>query len=377
MVRNDHHYRMKCKSKSEEEEDDEEIGVFGAEKYFKGEIEDARKIHQQDDKFDQSFPAKLRGDETSMHTPSVRSNASCNSRSELLPRAKQSPGKIENETKTKTKTLLARFGCNCLSKKSTQVNEKRFPHAKEISKPQMKKILDFDDKNGQLSSKLAETKTRNNHFSFPVLNSNDMNSNPNSSSNSKSGNLAGKFRGDNNNNNNNNGGRLSIGKKLSLLNDWDMDIPKGDGMYISSSRTYNKDVDSDSSSDLFEIESFSPTGDSSYLGHRKSESNCYAPSEVSVDWSVVTASAADFSVVSDHEDGRTSVGSWRNSVGKAWVTDKKDEQKKRPGILSGCASHKAVRVAGDEYKVSGGEAGGRRRLSDSVAVGGMFRGGII
>ncbi|KAI3817396.1 hypothetical protein L1987_11186 [Smallanthus sonchifolius] len=396
MVRkltNDHHYHMKSKS----EEDDEEIGVFGAEKYFKGEIEEggnnndhrfidstsdtARKMHQQDDKseeFDQSFPAKLRGDETSMHTPSVRSNASCNSRSGLLPRAKQSPGKIENEskTKTKTKTLLARFGCNCLNKKSTQINEKRFLHAKEMSKPHLK-ISDFDQKNGQFSSKLAETKTRKNHFTFPVLNSNDLNSNSNSSSNSKSGNLAGKIRGDNNNNNNNNGGRLSIGKKLSLLNDWDMDIPTGDGMYISSSRTYNKDVDSDSSSDLFEIESFSPTGDSSYLGHRKSESNCYAPSEVSVDWSVVTASAADFSVVSDQEDGRTGGGGWRNSGGKARVTDKKDEQKKRPGILSGCANHKAVRVAGDEYKVSGGGAGGRRRLSDSVAVGGMFRGGII
>ncbi|XP_024989730.1 protein PHYTOCHROME KINASE SUBSTRATE 1-like [Cynara cardunculus var. scolymus] len=378
----DHHHYPNPKKSEEEEEDDEEISVFGAEKYFKGEIEDgdgknnrrfldtsnsAIKIHHQDqriEEFDHSFPVKQRTDQISMHTPSVRSNASLNSRSGLLPHTKQAPGKIEKESKTKI--LLSRFGCNCINKKSTQISEKRFIQTKEISKPPHPKILDFDQRTDPLSSKSAEKNTRNDYFSFPVLNANDTNSISNS--NSKSENLAGKVHIDNN------GGRLSLGRKLSLLNDWDVDIPTEDDMCIPSRLMYNNDIDSDSSSDLFEIESFSTTGNSSFLAHRTSESNCYAPSEVSIDWSIVTASAADFSVVSDYEEMRTGGGGWRNSGGKVQGMDHKDEQKKRPGILSGCTNQKAVRVAGDECKVSGGGAGGRRRSPESMAVGSMFRG---
>lgn len=377
-IPSDHHHPNRKKS----EEEDEEIGVFGAEKYFKGEIEDGdgkndrrfldrgnstSKMHQQDQRIEEfyhSFPEQQRTDQISMHTPSVRSNASLNSRSGLLPRTKQGPGKIEKGSKTRI--LLSTFGCNCIDKKSTQISEKRFIQAKEISKPHPR-MFDFDQTTDDVlsSSKSAEKNTRNDYFSFPVLNANDTNSI--SSLNSKSGNLAGKVQGDNN------GGRLCLGRKLTLLNDWEVDIPTEDEMCIPSSGMYNKDVDSDSSSDLFEIESFSTTGNSSFLAHRTSESNCYAPSEVSIDWSVVTASAADFSVASDYEEVRTGGGGWRNSGRK----DHKDEQKKRPGILSGCTNHKAVRVAGDEYKVSGGGGpGGRRRLSESMVVGtrSMLRG---
>ncbi|XP_023747851.1 protein PHYTOCHROME KINASE SUBSTRATE 2 [Lactuca sativa] len=364
----DQNYPLRKKS------EDEEIGVFGAEKYFKGEIEDvdnkndrrfidsalantASKMYHEEEKIeelDHGMSGKERPDRINMHTPSVRSNVSCNSRSGLLPRTMQTPGKSEKGSKTRI--FLSRFGCNCIDKKSTQISEKRFIHSKEIS----------NKKTDSSSSKLSEKSTRNDYFSFPVLNSNDYNSN--SSSNSKSGNLAGKIHGDNN------GGRLSLGRKISLLNDWDVDIPTEDEMYIPSRVKYNHDVDSDSSSDLFEIESFSTTGNSSFLPHRASESDCYAPSEVSIQWSVVTASAADFSVASDYEEVRTGVGGWRNSGRKSQVTDHihKDEQKKRPGILSGCTDHKAVRVAGGEYKVSGG--GGRRRSADCMAVGSMFRG---
>ncbi|KAI3696403.1 hypothetical protein L1987_79417 [Smallanthus sonchifolius] len=357
---NNHHYR------NGSEEDEEEIGVFGAEKYFKGEIEDVEKRNNQRiveniEDVHQSFHVKVRSGEANMHTPSVRSNVSCNSRVRLLPRPKQAHGAIERGGKTRT--FLANFGCDCMNKKSTQISEKNLIQGKQVLKPHAR-MLDFDQ---CIQNQTAERKTRNDYFSFPVLNSNDLNSNssPNSNSNSKSGNLAGKVVGDNN------GTRLSLGRKLSLLNDWDVDIPTEDEMYFPSSGMYNHDVDSDSSSDLFEIESFSTTGNNSFIAARKSESNCYEPSEVSVDWSVVTASAADFSVVSDYEEVRTGGGGWRISGGN------EEEQKKRSGILSGCTSHRAVRVAGDEYKVSGGGAGGRRRLSESMAVGSLFRGGMI
>ncbi|KAL4574211.1 hypothetical protein LXL04_021037 [Taraxacum kok-saghyz] len=362
----DHKHPLRKKS------EDEEIGVFGAEKYFTEEIEDGdnkngrRFLHTTNlgsmmyqktetiEELNRCISAKQTTDDLNMHTPSVRSNVSCNSRSGLLPRMMQAPGKSQKGSKSKL--FLARFGCNCIDKKSTQINEKKFIQAKGIS----------NKKTDLLSSKLAEKNTRNDYFSFPVLNSNEHS--PNWSSNSKSGNLAGKIQGDKN------VGRFSLGKKLTLLNDWDVEIPTEDEMYIPSNGMYNDDVDSDSSSDLFEIESFSTTGNSSFLPHRASESDCYAPSEVSIQWSVVTASAADFSVASDNEEVRTGVGGWRNPGRKDEVTDHNDEQKKRPGILYGCTDHKAVRVSGGEYKVGKGGPRGRRRSADCMAVGSMFRG---
>ncbi|KAI3816686.1 hypothetical protein L1987_16389 [Smallanthus sonchifolius] len=303
---NNHRYRKKS------EEDEEELGVFGAEKYFKGEIEDVEKKNNQRivehiEEFHQSFHVKLRTDQANMHTPSVRSNVSCNSR---LPRPKQAPGVIERGGRTRT--FLANFGCNCMNKKSTQISEKKLIQGKQVLKPHAR-MIDFD--------RCIQNQT-----------------------------AAGKVVGDNN------GSRLSLGRKLSLLNDWDVDTPTEDEMYIPSSGIYNHDVDSDSSSDLFEIESFSTTGNNSFIAPRKSESNCYAPSEVSVDWSVVTASAADY------EEVRTGGGGWRISGGSKTI--------KRNGLVYSP-------VAGDEYKVSGGGAGGRRRLSESMAVGSMFRGGMI
>ncbi|KAJ0677634.1 putative protein PHYTOCHROME KINASE SUBSTRATE [Helianthus annuus] len=389
MIRNLTDQVSHVKNKQEKDKDDEELGVFGAEKYFKGEIEDVEskndqqfvdkydtrtKIHQQKvtvEQFDPNFAVKLKTDLTkltSTHTPSVQSNVSYNSNTGLLPRAKSSKGRIERGSKTKT--FLATFGCNCIDKKSTQISEKR------ISKPHTR-MCDFDPKASPLSSKskLTERTVRNDYFTFPVLNSTDPNSNNSDLTNLKYGNLAGKVE------DGNNGGRLSLGRKLSLLNNWEVDISTEDEMYVPASGMYNHhDVDSDSSSDLFEIESFSTTCDNSFVAPRTS--NGYAPSEVSVDWSVVTASAADFSVVSDYEEMRTG-GGWRVSGGNGRGMVNRDEQKKRPGILSGCTNYKAVRVAGDGYKVGGGGvgggggAGGRRRLSDSIAVGSMFRGGII
>ncbi|KAM0020102.1 putative protein PHYTOCHROME KINASE SUBSTRATE [Helianthus debilis subsp. tardiflorus] len=385
MIRNLTDQASHVKNKQEKDKDDEELGVFGAEKYFKGEIEDVEskndqqfvdkydtqtKIHQQKviaEQFDPNFAVKLKADHTkltSTHTPSVQSNVSYNSNTGLLPRANLSKGRIERGSKTKT--FLATFGCNCIDKKSTQISEKR------ISKPHTR-LCDFDPKASSLpsKSKLTERTARNDYFTFPVLNSTDLNSNNSDRSNLKYGNLAGKGE------DGNNGGHLSLGRKLSLLNNWDVDISTEDEMYIPASGMYNHhDVDSDSSSDLFEIESFSTTCDNSFVAPRTS--NGYAPSEVSVDWSVVTASAADFSVVSDYEEMRTG-GGWRVSGGNGRGMVNRDEQTKRPGILSGCTNYKAVRVAGDGYKVGGGGGGlgGRRRLSESIAVGSMFRGGII
>lgn len=91
------------------------------------------------------------------------------------------------------------------------------------------------------------------------------------------------------------------------------------------------DLGSESSSDLFEIESIS------FKSHPFFPTTGYEPSEASIDWSVVTASAANVSVASESND-------YGPRVGKA-------PRQHRPGLLLGCASEKAVNVSADAYKV--------------------------
>ncbi|XP_076952360.1 protein PHYTOCHROME KINASE SUBSTRATE 1-like, partial [Bidens hawaiensis] len=158
------------------EEFDEEIGVFGAEKYFKGEIEDGcnkndlrfvnsiniinktKNLQQEDVKVDEFDQKSMQN----KHTPSVRSNASCDSRSSLLPRN----GSI-------ARTFLGRFGCDCMNKKSTRIDEKMFVYSKtgqsNIRTPSVRSNASDNTrvKTEKLSSKVAETKTRNDYFSFP------------------------------------------------------------------------------------------------------------------------------------------------------------------------------------------------------------------
>lgn len=107
---------------------------------------------------------------------------------------------------------------------------------------------------------------------------------------------------------------------------------------LSWNQTNNEDeVNSDCSSDLFEIESFTKTAANAFL---QSPSACYAPSEASVEWSVATASALDF----DFDDRRPSSSSPAGVVNKLEV---EVVQKRRSNGLLGCKSDKAVEVAED------------------------------
>ncbi|KAL0285663.1 UNVERIFIED_CONTAM: protein PHYTOCHROME KINASE SUBSTRATE 3 [Sesamum angustifolium] len=127
-------------------------------------------------------------------------------------------------------------------------------------------------------------------------------------------------------------------RKLSMLT-WDA-IPKGQNLTTSTvgSGTICDDMASDASSDLFEIENIS----GSIITVR--------PSEASIQWSVVTASAADYSsVLSDYND-ETSVSVMGDKTSRIHATvarnrGGKEAQKSRPGGLLGCKSHKAVDVA--------------------------------
>ncbi|KAJ0988557.1 hypothetical protein J5N97_006913 [Dioscorea zingiberensis] len=80
-----------------------------------------------------------------------------------------------------------------------------------------------------------------------------------------------------------------------------------------------EDLRSETSSDLFEIESLSITGNPLF----RPEMNAYAPSEASIEWSVTTASADE---------------------------PKRPSRSSKPSMLLGCASNKSVDATTENYK---------------------------
>jgi hypothetical protein len=103
---------------------------------------------------------------------------------------------------------------------------------------------------------------------------------------------------------------------------------------VSGGRGAGRDDDNDSgsesSSDLFEIKSLMID-------------DCpYEPSEASIQWSVVTASAVDMSAPSERGGGRA--GAQGSSRGRGPVTMRRNRE--RPvGLLTGCVSRRAVNVS--------------------------------
>ncbi|KAF5734147.1 phytochrome kinase substrate-related family protein [Tripterygium wilfordii] len=89
-------------------------------------------------------------------------------------------------------------------------------------------------------------------------------------------------------------------RKLSMLT-WDA-IPKSQNVTTSSASSHiYADIESEGSSDLFEIDNLSVSRKPPYdLSFTTSTMTPYSPSEKSVEWSVATASATDFSAVSDY-----------------------------------------------------------------------------
>lgn len=136
-------------------------------------------------------------------------------------------------------------------------------------------------------------------------------------------------------------------RKLSMLT-WDaIPIPKGRNQNHPPTSTTGSaticDAASDASSDLFEIEDVSGTIYPLLEAPDDGASTCmspatslYAPSEASIQWSVVTASAADFST--DFNDDSVSA-----KVVKTRTAN--HVHKSRPSGLLGCKSIKAVEVA--------------------------------
>ncbi|KAG6410286.1 hypothetical protein SASPL_128342 [Salvia splendens] len=268
-----------------------EISVFGADRYFNMKLEyqtAATKTH----------PRRP-------PTPSLCSESSapttCHSQTTLLPSNQSSKHK-----KTSSR-IFTGFGCRtpCFGNKSVQIDEIKDRHQNHP----IKMIQDIEES----------------RKSIEVFGSRKI-------KDAKGSEVA-----------------TNMERKLSMLT-WDA-IPKGGNKNLPTSTTGSTsevgDVASVASSDLFEIEEVSGSIYPLMRGaDNDDEPSCmmspatslYAPSEASIQWSVVTASAADFSALSEFNDDSVSA-----KVVKTRVVGQ--VQKSRPAGLLGCKSIEAVDVA--------------------------------
>lgn len=372
-------------------EEEEEIGVFGAEKYFNGVMDEessksssstcsSRKyhVHQQKVNLDHM---KLKIHQPG--TPSVRSESSWNSQSALLRSGSRNPNRTNKASnKAQMKSFFASLGCKCscsdknsVDVKEEHVGEISFKHNagdvgggggggaaanSGITTPHIKQSLDLV---GEALVKIKQTPeswvkeeilmnkekldkpgtglSRENCFTFPASKPGVVSNLPikmptfeeiEEEKLRKSIEVFGSPVMEKRKK------ALGLEKRLKMLS-WDVEFPAA-----------NAESDSDASSDLFEIESL--TGKNNpFLARQASDgcatpTTCYAPSEVSIDWSVATASAADFSsAMSDCEDLVRSSPTKTSRMNKDMVPIRH-----RSAVLLGCKSQKAVKVAANAHR---------------------------
>ncbi|CAH8383420.1 unnamed protein product [Eruca vesicaria subsp. sativa] len=287
--------------------EDAEIGVFGAEKYFNGDMDSDKSssvLSLTNPEAERFVDDLKQSEKKSTGAPSVRSESSWNSQSMLLQNKsvnscngslqekKPNSGQIQKVNNSK-KSFLSNLGCKCVCSDGISV--------------------DVDDKNlVKRSSDLIKIQKQEELVQRKSL---------------------------------------EVAQKKLTLPQWE-------------SRTEveedTKSEGSDTSSDLFEIDNLTgkpkpflerQVNDSiSRQGSDSISSTCYAPSEVSIEWSIVTASAADFSVMS--ECATSPFGRNRFLQIPPRIPTRTSPQRLKPnssgsgGFLS-CKSHKSVMVYGD------------------------------
>ncbi|XP_007037317.2 PREDICTED: protein PHYTOCHROME KINASE SUBSTRATE 1 [Theobroma cacao] len=358
-----------------------EISVFRAEKYFNMKLDDdSPKL---DDKYANKRWLQMEN-QVDLHqmtprrwpgTPSVSSEASWNSQTALL-RSFMRNRSENKQKKVDGRSFFSNLSCtgSCSDGKSVYVNQ-NLDHGRVHGKEKRKEPIQInhrytnmarrklpqakfqvkDEFDSQSFDKMSVGSNREVYFGPPVLKPGLHNvtvktqlDDPRKSlevfgsSAVKKGDIA-----------------KNLERKLSMLT-WDA-IPNAPTISsISRSSQACDDIESDASSDLFEIDNISGSGQALFTRQESDGmSSCmtpYAPSETSIEWSVVTASAADSSFVSDYhekkpaENSRAPGSKTASRVANAKVLPDKEAQKSRTGGMLGCKSHKAVMVAETAYR---------------------------
>lgn len=364
--------------------EDSEIDVFNADKYFNEEVADDEKKNttkiaikgspilpsQKKDTplgfYSVKPPAPAQAQVQSA-TPSIRSESSLNSRRALLHNIPRNH--LQKRNKSNRKSFLAALGCHCPcgDKNSVDIDEHiGINSSKKSSSSSTGGLVPGgarkSSKDGDASPWMRQDLQCR---KFPVSNSKTgEDDDDDDDTRRKSLQVFGSpihWKG----NKSISSSSSSLDRRLNILT-WDAIVPQVEEeveVSAKSGREYTDDTDSDASSDLFEIESFS-TNPGQYLARQASDcmdsssitpaaaTGCYAPSEASIEWSVVTASAADFSATSDTEEFRSvttprTAETFLDMAFNRKKSPRKEMQRRRPSILSGCNSHKAVNVAAD------------------------------
>ncbi|XP_004511209.1 protein PHYTOCHROME KINASE SUBSTRATE 1 [Cicer arietinum] len=346
-------------SQVEKTEDSGEIGVFGAEKYFnRREVETSRAATKYLPQRDEKMAIETRKYKVDEYgTSSIGSVSTWNSQNALLKSGLRNSNK-EKVQANKSVLYNLGFKCSCSDKNSVDIND----HEGKISfrnygavhsKTKPKKIfnLGLDDvsvkKISKPSSEIFINNNKDVYFQKNSLACNTRNhlvkmQSPLDEENTprKSLEVFGSPK------------PILNSKRSSLSIDKRLVFPK-----MVEEIDSNYDVDdaaSDASSDLFEIESIKGKSHTTFLTRQTSDAtsscvspNCYAPSEASIEWSVVTASIDCEDQMSEFTI-RTPIRTPLNSSnGKTKVS--REIPRRRPGILLGCKSHKAVKVVGDAF----------------------------
>ncbi|KAL0447051.1 UNVERIFIED_CONTAM: protein PHYTOCHROME KINASE SUBSTRATE 1 [Sesamum latifolium] len=344
--------------------EDTEIDVFDAKKYFNDDIP-IRYVpcHQ------------LRKEQPWNAAPSVHSESSHDSQSTLL----HTVSRNQKTGRTNEKRFLA--SCSCADKSSTNIN------VSEGVKCSIKSTsTGLVNEKSKLGGRTSGHLVNNSQLDFHCLKFDELGQKVNSDSsfsypvfNPRSGNLAAKMQVREEDDTmkrksaevfdstilENGKSFLSLEKRLTLLT-WNAIAPD------SAEQNRKIPSDSDAGSTLLETESFSRSSMQEPDGITPGA--CYAPSEASIEWSVITANAADFSILSDSEEPKSTISSTTakmlhaQSVSLSSKNGRfKEMPKRHSSILSGCKNQKSVRVAGDAHipNEKGFSSNARRHLMKS------------
>ncbi|KAL1531109.1 protein PHYTOCHROME KINASE SUBSTRATE 4 [Salvia divinorum] len=332
--------------------EDTEISIFDAQRYF-SENTDAKEMIKS---------VSSTGTRSFHHaTPTVSSEASWNSQTGLLA---NHPGAVRVSLRNfYARRRSRKWKCSCTGKKSVEVKDAggKANYSSSISQqPKIRALEGFPSPDPPRQQRISAG-----GYSFPILNHNNATQPPL---------------------------KPIIRKPISITIN-PLEEPPRDSLEVFQPVNTDEDVLSDASSDLFEIESFS-TQTTSYPMYRRKDSldeaptfnarrfasaniqygrrsvdepptpsvagtECYAPSEVSIDWSVTTAEGFDRVSVSNFSVSASEIGQ------AAFLRQEESGGKKKGNgggglLLMSCRQEKAVSVGPQPVKcVSGAQVSGR------------------